>query len=71
MKPIYDLLKNEVTSKGQLNSKSLIKWEQKHQVILSQMIENLRSPQLISYPDFSKPKCLSKTNHSYPTIFRF
>ena len=39
----------------QYNAKSLVNWNNKLQSILDTMIDYLRSPEVISYPDFNPP----------------
>ena len=63
MKPMYDLLadKDDVKKKSgkkvgqKYNSKALVEWNEKHQEILDQMIEYLKSPQVMAYPNFDLP----------------
>ena len=62
---MYELLQNK-SAKGvpkskrlakskALNSKEKILWEKLHQNILKEIIEDLKSPTCISYPEFDKP----------------
>ena len=69
LKPIYDLLKGDsskeiTTLKGkkkqqhklsQLDSRIKINWTNEHQEILNTIIDILKSPQVMSFPDFEKP----------------
>jgi len=61
LKSLYDLLTcdikspNKTKSRTQKDSNRLIKWENEHQIIVNDMINYLQSPNVISYPDFSKP----------------
>lgn len=69
LKPIYDLLKGDSsqevkTPKGkkkqqqktaQLDSRIKINWTNEHQQILNNIIDILKSPQVMSFPDFEKP----------------
>ena len=64
-KPLYDLLsKSEKTkstcnqtskSNNQLHSKSSVIWNENHQRILDTLIEQLISPPIMAYPNFSDP----------------
>ena len=65
VKPIYELL----TEKGEVkegkraakkpgqkyDSKGSIAWTEAHQVILDQMIDLLKSPEVVAFPDYSQP----------------
>ena len=60
VKPIYDLLqkdgvKGADSSKKQLDSKTKINWTDSHQKIVEEIVDYLKSPNVIAYPDFSKP----------------
>ena len=68
LKPLYDLLKKDIskpnlkktkTSKkketGQLDSKTAIVWNEQHQLILNKVLDILKSPETMAYPDFEKP----------------
>ena len=58
MKPVYDLLKTEGNGKGkkgQLESRKKIIWLPEYQKIVEDLVEHLRSPEVIAYPDFSCP----------------
>ena len=56
MKPIYGLLKvEEGKNEKYLESKRVIKWLPEHQIIIDDVVDYLRSPEVIAYPDFSKP----------------
>ena len=68
MKPLYDLLKLDtdqkvkqvkktvVKRKGQCyDSKRKIKWECKLQQVLDEMINYIKSPEVIAYPNFNLP----------------
>ena len=65
-KPIYDILSlpSENLSKsnhklkktkGQKSSSEPILWSKDHANIISEFIEELKSPKTMSYPDFTKP----------------
>ena len=67
-KPLYELLTKEAEpttkplkansskkTKGHKSSKDVITWLPKHQSIVLQFIELLKSPIIMSYPDFEKP----------------
>ena len=66
MKPTYDILflPSENVSKsnhefkkmkGQRSSSELILWSKDDTNIISEFIEELKSPKTMSYPDFTKP----------------
>ena len=67
VKPMYDLLKKDETSgtkhKGKsgkkvgqrYNGKEAIEWTETHQEILERMINWLKSPEVIRYPNFDEP----------------
>ena len=69
LKPLYDLLKVENNSleikepnrkrkqqkNSQLDSRAQIKFPNDHQNILNKIIDILKSPQVMSFPDFEKP----------------
>ena len=60
MKPVYDLLqqtdeKKPKTGKKQLDSKMKITWTDQHQKIVEEVVEYLKSPNVIAYPDFEQP----------------
>ena len=68
MKPLYDLLKKDITQPklkkaetskkketSQLDSKTAIEWTEQHQLILNKILDILKSPELMSFPDFEKP----------------
>ena len=64
LKSIYELLQveNDDGSKKprkkdqkQLDSRTKIKWTCEHQKVVEDMVSYLKSPAVISYPDFSKP----------------
>ena len=60
VKPIYDLLqhtdeKKPKTGKKQLDSRTKIEWTDELQKIVEDLVEYLKSPEVIAYPDFSKP----------------
>ena len=65
MKIVYDLLQVEnpdgskkprsKKSQKQLDSRTKIEWTSEHQKIIEDMVCYLKSPAVISYPDFSKP----------------
>uniref|UniRef100_A0A7M5XJ10 Integrase catalytic domain-containing protein n=1 Tax=Clytia hemisphaerica TaxID=252671 RepID=A0A7M5XJ10_9CNID len=55
VKPLYDLLVTETPDKKQTkSSKTPIKWNQQHQEILEEMLEHLKSPAVMAFPDFDK-----------------
>ena len=60
LKPVYDLLqktegKSENNTKKQLDSRAKIVWTSNHQKIVETTVDYLKSPNVIAYPDFSKP----------------
>ena len=58
LKPIYDLLQKNSDGKDinkQVDSKKKINWKSEYQVIINEMVEYLKSPRVIAYPDFSIP----------------
>ena len=70
LKPLYDLIKLKEQPDANKNKKSnnrktkssykkdsnkLIEWSQHHQEIVNSMIDKLQSPEVMTYPDFSKP----------------
>ena len=67
VKPLYDLLKKgegDVGRKGRIkitkssqkqNSRDPIVWTEIHQKVLEEMIDYLKSPEIIAYPDFEQP----------------
>ena len=76
MKPLFDLLKNDVTKPklekaktskkektSQLDSKTAIEWTEKHQLILNKILNIFKSPELISFPDFEKPFIVYCVHH--------
>ena len=59
VKPIYDLLqhsedKKPKTGKKQLDSRTKIVWDENRQQIVEELVEYLKSPSVLAYPDFSK-----------------
>ena len=54
MKPIYDLLQKGKDGKN-VDSRTKVVWEAKHQQIIEEMVNYLGSPEVIAYPDFSLP----------------
>ena len=67
-KPQYDSLKKNITKRKlkkaktsrkketiHLDSKTAIEWAKQHQLILHQILDILRSPELMSFPHFEKP----------------
>ena len=59
-KPMYDLItatetKHNSKKKGQLPSKTPVRWMVQHQNSLEKLIDYLTSPPIMAYPDFSKP----------------
>ena len=65
-KPLYDLIStpnpdsekrknNSKKSLGQRSSKEKITWEPRHQAIVDYLLEKLKSPEVMAYPDFEKP----------------
>ena len=60
MKPIYDLLQKTdddkpKAGKRQLDSKRKIIWTAELQAIVEEVVEYLKSPNVIAYPDFERP----------------
>ena len=57
LKPVYDLLQDDSDKKGskQLDSRRKIVWTQEHQKVIEDMVEYLKSPEVIAYPDFDLP----------------
>ena len=60
MKPIYDLLqhtdaKKPKAGKKQLDSRMKIVWSDELQRIVEEVIDHLKSGNVVAYPDFSKP----------------
>ena len=46
---------NKKKTKGQKSSNKPILWSKDHANIISEFIEELKSPKTMSYPDFTKP----------------
>ena len=58
LKPVYDLLQVKSDKRGvkkHVDSRVKIKWTEKHQKVIEDMVVYLKSPAVISYPDFSIP----------------
>ena len=56
LKPVYDLLQVDSDKKTkQLDSRRKIVWTEEHQKIIEEMVEYLKSPEVIAYPDFDLP----------------
>ena len=59
LKPVYDLLQGQMEIKNgkkrQINSKKTVEWTKEHQNIINDLVDYLKSPEIISYPDFSLP----------------
>ena len=60
VRPVYDLLQKDgqngaSSGKKQLDSKAKINWTASHQKIVDEIVDYLKSPNVIAYPDFSKP----------------
>ena len=68
VKPLYDLLKGKVTRKSgkgkgkkveksgqQYNSREKIEWGEVEQGVLNAMIDYLKSPEVIAFPDYQSP----------------
>ena len=64
LKPVYDLLKEEkddgdlsgkTAKKGGYNKKKAIVWGPELQKLVDDVIDTLRSPTVMAYPDFEKP----------------
>ena len=68
MKPVYDLLQKKDEKKPeqkpgkkpkagnhQLDSRAKITWSEELQKIVDEVVEYLKSPNVLAYPDFSKP----------------
>ncbi len=58
VKPIYDLLQKDgkptKNGKKQLDSRTKIVWSEECQKIVEELVNYLKSPSVIAYPDFSK-----------------
>ena len=54
MHSVYNLLKAK-EGKKQTNSKTVINWKPEHQAAVNEVIDYLKSPEVISYPDFQHP----------------
>ena len=60
LKPVYDLLQGKTSkdkngNRKQLDSRTKINWTDEHQAVIADMVNHLKSPAVISYPDFSSP----------------
>ena len=58
LKPVYDLLQTKSIKNGvkkQNDSKIKIEWKREHQIIIEVVVAYLKSPEVISYPDFQLP----------------
>ena len=58
LKPVYDLLQVQTEQKGnkiQLDSRRKIQWTQEHQLVIEELVEYLKSPEVIAYPNFNLP----------------
>ena len=57
LKPIYDLLQKGEgkATKKHLEAKKKIKWKEDFQLVLDEKVSELKSPNVIAYPDFSLP----------------
>ena len=63
VKPLYELISyppDDKTMKskktfGQKPSKDKIFWEEKHKLIVESLLEKLKSPPILAYPDFEEP----------------
>ena len=66
VKPLYDLLKEEKDVDGKKlkvgknvgkkhDSRKPIQWDESHQSILNEMINTLKSPEIIAFPNFELP----------------
>ena len=65
MKIVYDLLQvdnpdgtkkpRSKKSQKQLDSRAKIQWTAEHQRVIEEIVTYLKSPAVISYPDFTKP----------------
>lgn len=60
MKPVYDLLQHTEdqkpkNGKRQLDSKKKITWNDDLQKLVEEVVEYVKSPNVIAYPDFSQP----------------
>ena len=58
LKPLYELLQkgeDGKTDKKQLDSRVKVKWTEKHQKVVNDIIDFLASPEVIAYPDYSSP----------------
>ena len=54
LKPVYDLLQTKEGSK-KMNSKTKVEWTAEHQKAINDVIDYLRSPEVIAYPDYELP----------------
>ena len=55
MKPCYDLLKGDPGETSKKNKTKKITWTLELEKIIEDVVEHLKSPQVISYPDFKLP----------------
>ena len=55
IKPLYDLLGTEKADKKQSRlSKTPIVWTEQHQILLEEILEHLKSPEVMAFPNFEK-----------------
>ena len=58
MKPVYDLLQKSLEgedTKKHVDSKKKIDWKPEHQANINEILQYLKSPSVIAFPDFSIP----------------
>ena len=59
MKPVYDLLQSDESEKKgekkQMDKKKKVNWTREHQKVVEEVVDYLKTPNVIAYPDFSKP----------------
>ena len=58
LKPVYDLLQKSSDGKDTkkyVDSKKKVDWKPEHQVIINEIVQYLKSPSMIAFPDFSIP----------------
>ena len=83
VKPLYDLLKGDKSEGGDVkkkvkvvkagqryDSKEAIVWLEEHQVVVDGLIDYLKSPDVIAYPDFDLPFFLTcdASNHGLGSV---
>ena len=55
LKPVNDLLQGKTKSNAKVDSWLKIQWKPEHQAVIKEMVSHLKSPAVISYPDFGLP----------------